>query len=154
MDRMVARRPASSPKTLSQLLTVDGFECLDVLIDHGQLCHSQDCHGQTGLARRPHCHVHFTPTSASLINQVRRWFEEPTRKRLRRGVRTSIYQLDTDIRAFIERHNQNLKPYKWTKSADEILTSVKRFCQKTDRHMRRTLDSHHYVTATLIVRPE
>ena len=58
------------------------------------------------LARRPHCHVHFTPTSASWINQVERWFAELTRKKLRRGVHTSTKQLETDIRAFIECHNE------------------------------------------------
>jgi len=45
--------------------------------------------------------------------------------------------LETDIRAFIERHNENPKPYRWTKSADEILASVKRFCQKTEQTLCR-----------------
>lgn len=85
------------------------------------------------LARRPHYHVHFTPTSASWINQVERWFAELTRKQLQRGVHRSIGQLEADILTFIERHNENPKPYRWTKSADEILASVKRFCQKTDQ---------------------
>ena len=85
------------------------------------------------LVRRPHYHVHFTPTSASWINQIERWFAELTRKQLRRGVHTSIMQLETDICTFIERHNENPKPYRWVKSADEILASVKRFCQKTEQ---------------------
>ena len=85
------------------------------------------------LARRPRYHVHFTPTSASWINQVERWFAELTRKKLRRGVHTSTSQLEADIRSFIERHNENPKPYKWTKSADEILSAVKRFCQKAEQ---------------------
>jgi len=85
------------------------------------------------LARRPHYHVHFTPTSASWINQVERWFAELTCKQLRRGVHTSTTQLEQDIGAFIKLHNQNPKPYRWTKSADEILASVKRFCQPTER---------------------
>src|SRR5215204_2267593 len=85
------------------------------------------------LARRPHYHVHFTPTSASWINQVERWFAELTRKQLRRGVHTSTKQLETDIRSFIERHNDNPKPYRWTKSADQILASVRRFCQTAER---------------------
>ena len=88
---------------------------------------------RTWLARRPHYHVHFTPTSASWINQVERWFAELTRKKLRRGVHTSTSQLEADIRSFIERHNENPKPYKWTKSADEILSVVKRFCQKAEQ---------------------
>jgi transposase len=85
------------------------------------------------LARRPNSRVPFTPTSASWINQVERWFAELTRKQLRRGVHTSIKQLEADIHSFIERHNDNPKPYRWTKSADEILASVKRFCQKTEQ---------------------
>ncbi len=85
------------------------------------------------LARRPHYHIHFTPTSASWINQVERWFAELTRKQLQRGVHRSIGQLEADIRAFIDQHNANPKPFKWTKSADEILASVKRFCQKTEQ---------------------
>ena len=91
------------------------------------------------LARRPHYHVHFTPTSASWINQVERWFAELTRKQIRRGVHTSTKQLEADIRHFIERHNENPKPYRWTKSADEILASVKRFCQKTEKTLCREL---------------
>jgi len=85
------------------------------------------------LARRPHYHVHFTPTSASWINQVERWFAELTRKQLQRGVHTSTRQLEADIQAFIDKHNENPKPFKWTKSADEILASVKRFCHRLDQ---------------------
>jgi transposase len=85
------------------------------------------------LTRRPHYHVHFTPTSASWINQVERWFAELTRKRLRGGVHTSVRQLEADIRTFIDRHNENPKLFKWIKSADQIPASVKRFCQKTQQ---------------------
>jgi hypothetical protein len=59
------------------------------------------------LARRAHYHVHFTPALASSINQVERWFAEPTRKQLRRGVHTSTSQLEQDIRSFIDRYNEN-----------------------------------------------
>jgi transposase len=75
------------------------------------------------LARRPYYHVHFTPTSASWIHQIERWFAELTRKQLQRGVHTSVRQLEADIRSFIELHNNNPKPFKWTKSADQILLS-------------------------------
>lgn len=85
------------------------------------------------LVRRPHWHVHFTPTSASWINQVERWFAELTRKQLQRGVHRSTAELEADIAAFINAHNDNPKPYKWVKSADEILASVKRFCQRTQK---------------------
>ena len=87
------------------------------------------------LARRAHWHVHFTPTSASWINQVERWFAELTRKQLQRGVHTSTRQLEADIRAFIEQHNEDPKPFKWTKSADDILAAVKRFCLRVDQNL-------------------
>ena len=87
------------------------------------------------LARRPHWHVHFTPTSASWINQVERWFAELTRKQLQRGVHTSTRQLEADIRAFIEKHNEDPKPFKWAKSADDILAAVKRFCLKVEQNL-------------------
>jgi transposase len=91
------------------------------------------------LARRPHYHVHFTPTSASWINQVERWFAELTRKQIQRGVHTSTGQLEADIRTFIEHHNEKPAPFKWTKSADEILASVKRFCHKTQQTLSSEL---------------
>ena len=87
------------------------------------------------LARRPHYQVHFTPTSASWLNQVERWFAELTRKQLRRGVHTSTSQLEADIRAFIDTHNADPKPFKWTKSAAAILAAVKRFCLRVDQHL-------------------
>jgi transposase len=106
---------------------------------HGQLCHHKTPKIRAWLTRRPHYRVHFTPTSASWINQVERWFAELTRKRLRRAVHTSVRHLQADIRVFIDRHNQNPKPFKWTKSADQILASVKRFCQKTQKTLCREL---------------
>lgn len=82
------------------------------------------------LARRSHWHVHFTPTSASWINQIERWFAELTRKQLQRGVHRSVEELEVAINEFIEVYNHNPKPFKWTRSADDILSSVKRFCHK------------------------
>ena len=87
------------------------------------------------LARRPHWHVHFTPTSASWLNQVERWFAELTRKQLQRGVHRATLQLEADIRAFIETHNENPKPFKWTRSADDILAAVKRFCLRVEQNL-------------------
>src|SRR2546430_9273284 len=100
---------------------------------HGQLRHSQNgCYQNlAGATAALPCALHAN--TASWINQVERWFAELTRKQIRRGVHTSTKQLETDIRAFIERHNENPKPYRWTKPADEILASVKRFCQKTEQ---------------------
>ena len=80
----------------------------------------------------------YPPKHTSWINQVERWFAELTRKQLQRGVHRSTAELEADITAFIAAHNENPKPYRLVKSADEILASVKRFCQKT---MSRTSDS-------------
>lgn len=78
---------------------------------------------KTRLARRPRWHVHFTPTSASWINQVEGWFAELRRKQLQRGVHRSIAELEADIATSIDAHNENPKPYRWVKSAEEILPS-------------------------------
>ena len=83
------------------------------------------------LAKRPRYHVHFTPTSASWINQVERWFALLTQRALRRGVHRSVAELEHDIHAFIDATNAEPKPFRWVKSADDILASVKRFCLRT-----------------------
>lgn len=87
------------------------------------------------FARRPHWHMHFTPTSSSWINQVERFFSLLAEKQIKRGAHTSVKQLIAAIEAFISRQNENPKPLRWTKSADDILASIERFC-------RRTLDVH------------
>jgi transposase len=88
------------------------------------------------LAKRPRFHLHFTPTSASWLNLVERWFAQLTDKQLRRGVHRSTKELETAIRSYIQHHNKNPKPFVWHKTADKILDSVARFCT-------RTLDSGH-----------
>lgn len=80
------------------------------------------------FAKRPRWHVHLTPTSSSWLNQVERFFAKLTDKKLRRGVYRSVDQLNADIEAFITAHNADPKPFRWTKSADDILASVERFC--------------------------
>lgn len=94
------------------------------------------------LAKRPHWHVHFTPTGASWINQVERFFALITEKQIRRGVHRSTQALEKDIRAFIDGHNNDPKPFRWTKSADDILASIQRFCQRT-LQVERTSESGH-----------
>jgi transposase len=80
------------------------------------------------LAKRPRWHVHLTPTSASWLNQVERFFALITERKIRRGIYRSVVALRTDILSFIERHNVEPKPFRWTKSADDILRSIERFC--------------------------
>ena len=80
------------------------------------------------FARHPRFHVHFTPTSASWLNQVERWFASLTEKYIRRGTHRSTRQLEQAIRQYLDIHNANPKPFVWTKSADDILASIERFC--------------------------
>src|SRR5499426_1127340 len=82
------------------------------------------------LTRHPRFHMHFTPTGASWINLVERWFAALTEKQLRRGVHRSTRELETAIRRYIETTNGKPKPFVWTKTADEILASIARFCQR------------------------
>jgi|SRR5580692_4673165 transposase len=91
---------------------------------------------QRWLLKRPRFHVHFTPTSASWLNLVERWFAAITEKRIRRGSFRSTRELEQAIHAFLNLHNAQPKPFVWTKSADDILNSIARFC-------RRTNDSAH-----------
>ena len=80
------------------------------------------------LVKRPRWHVHLTPTGASWINQVERFFALLSERQIKRGVHRSVADLQATITAFIERHNAQPRPFKWTKSADDILTSIERFC--------------------------
>jgi transposase len=83
------------------------------------------------LAKRPHWHVHLTPTSASWINQVERFFAELTNKQIRRGVHRSTTELEAAIHRYIETENRDPKPFRWTRAADDILASIQRFCLRT-----------------------
>jgi transposase len=88
------------------------------------------------LVTHPRYHLHFTPTSASWINLVERFFALLTEKQVRRGAHRSTAELERAILAYLDVHNENPRPFIWTKSADQILAGVARFC-------RRTLDSAH-----------
>ena len=83
------------------------------------------------FAKRPRFHIHFTPTYGSWINLVERWFAELTNKRIRRGVFRSVKELETAIREYIDVHNEDPKPFVWTKTADQILASIARYAQRT-----------------------
>ena len=83
------------------------------------------------LARHPRFHVHFTPTSASWLNQVERWFATLTQKQIRRGTHRSTVELEQAIRSDLSIYNRDPKPFVWAKTADQILGSMKRFCMRT-----------------------
>ena len=82
------------------------------------------------LLKRPRWHLQFTPTSASWLNLVETWFALLTRWHLQRGVFTSTADLEAAIRAYIDQTNAKPKPFGRTESADTILASVGRFCQR------------------------
>ena len=83
------------------------------------------------FAKRPRFHVHFTPTYGSWMNLVERWFAEITNKRIRRGIFRSVKELENAIREYIDVHNEDPKPFVWTRTADEILASIARFARPT-----------------------
>ena len=80
------------------------------------------------LARRPRYHIHFTPTYASWLNQVERWFGLITQKAIRRGSFSSVKELVRKIDQFVEHYNAHTRPFFWTATAESILTKVQRLC--------------------------
>jgi transposase len=87
------------------------------------------------LERNPRFHVYFTPTSASWLNMVERFFRDLTVNRLRRGVFRGVEELIYDILNYVELHNDDPKPYIWTAKASDVLAKVKR--------ARKALDNRH-----------
>ncbi len=83
------------------------------------------------LLRHPRFVLHFTPTSSSWINQVERWFATLTEKQIRRGVHRSTVALERAIEDYLATYNRAPRPFQWTKSADQILESLARYCSRT-----------------------
>lgn len=86
---------------------------------------------QRWFARHPRFHVHFTPTYSSWLNQIERWFALLEQKQLKRAAHRSVAELERAIYEFIDVNNDAAKPFVWTKTADDILASLKRFCAST-----------------------
>lgn len=97
------------------------------------------------LAKHPRFTLHFTPTSASWLNLVERFFAEITRKRIRRGAYASVAELEAAILDYLTRHNAAPKPFVWTKSARVILEKERRALDKLDaiKTGNQALDSEH-----------
>lgn len=85
------------------------------------------------FARRPRFHIHYTPTYSSWLNQVERWFALLTERAIKRGAHTSVRQLTRAIQDFLAVTNDQPAPFKWTKTADEILTKTARAAIATTR---------------------
>jgi transposase len=81
------------------------------------------------LLRNPRFHIHFIPTHSSWLNMVESWFSLLSKRKLKRGVHCSTQALERDINDFIGANNDDPTPYVWTKSAEEILDSLRRYCQ-------------------------
>jgi len=101
---------------------------------------------QRWMAKRPRFHAHYTPTYSSWLNLVERWFARLSERKIKRASHRSTRELERDIRDFLKHTNEQPKPFIWTKSADQILASVRRFCQYTLESQGinwRTSDSGH-----------
>ena len=90
---------------------------------------------KTWLEKHPRFPLHFTPTSASWLNLVERWFGEITRKRIRRGVFKSVPELVAAIDECIRLTNKNPTPFMWTKTVDDILAKIK--------HCKAVIETQH-----------
>ena len=83
------------------------------------------------LARRPRCHLHFTPTSAWWLNQLERWFAEITQQQIRRGTYRSTQAQDKATREYLSVYNEDPQPFMWTTIADDSLEALKSYCIRT-----------------------
>ena len=114
------------------LTTVDKAVRAD--LDVHLICDNYATHNtaeiKTWLGRHPRFHIHFTPTGSSWINQVERWFGFLTDQLLRRGVHKSVAALENDVRDWITAWNDDPKPFRWTKTADEILDSLAKYMSR------------------------
>ena len=82
------------------------------------------------LLAHPRFVLHFTPTGASWLNLVERWFAELTRRMLQRGTHGSVAELTADINAWLDTWNENPKPFVWTKNADQILDTIRSYLER------------------------
>jgi transposase len=97
------------------------------------------------LAKHPRFHLHFTPTSASWLNMVERFFRDVTTKRLRRGVFHSVPDLVAALEDYLVKHNEAPSPFVWTAKANDILTKVERARKRLPRLSRRRSGPQHLV---------
>ena len=101
---------------------------------------------QRWLSKRPRFHVHYTPTYSSWLNLVERWFALLSERKIKRASHRSTRELEADIRDFLDHTNEEPEPFIWTKSADQILASIRRACQYTlasHTNLGATSDSGH-----------
>jgi len=114
------------------LATID--KTVPARLDVHLICDNYGTHktpaSKAWLGRHPRFHMHFTPTGSSWINQVERWFGFLTDQKIRRGAHKSVQALEADIRTWITDWKTHPRPFVWTKTAEEILESLARFCRR------------------------
>ena len=114
------------------LITID--KTVPAELDVHLICDNYGTHKtpaiKTWLAKHPRFHMHFTPTGSSWINQVERWFGFLTDQMIKRGVHKNVQALEKDIRDWVADWNTRPKPFIWTKTAEEILESLARYCRR------------------------
>lgn len=103
---------------------------LDIHLIIDNYCTHKHAKVKTWLAQRPHFHVHHTPTYASWLNQVERWFGIITQRAIRRGSFSNVKQLIAKIEQFVATYNETKAPFVWTATADSILEKIQRLCAK------------------------
>jgi transposase len=104
-------------------------ECdVHVIVDNSSTHKTPEIH--RWLLRHPRFELHFTPTYSSWLNLVERWFAELTAKQLRRGTHRSTRELEAAISVWVEHWNEDPKPFVWHKTADEILDTLARYCER------------------------
>ena len=101
---------------------------LDIHLVVDNYCTHKHAKVRAWLAQRPRFHVHYTPTYASWLNQVERWFGIITQRAIRRGSFSSVKELIAKIEQFVAAYNKTKTPFNWTASADSILEKLQRLC--------------------------
>jgi transposase/transposase-like protein len=124
------RHRAAEFKKFLERINAEVPDDLDVhlILDNYATHKTPDIH--RWLLRHPRFHLHFTPTSGSWLNMVERWFGELTTKKIKRGAHTNVPNLERDIRDWIVLWNEDPRPYVWVKTADQILESIARYCDR------------------------
>jgi transposase len=114
------------------LITID--KTVPAELDVHLICDNYGTHKtpaiKTWLAKHPRFHMHFTPTGSSWINQVERWFGFLTDQMIKRGAHKNVQALEKDIRDWVADWNTRPRPFIWTKTAEEILESLARYCRR------------------------
>jgi transposase len=130
IGRMHSRHRAIEFKQFLQTIDAEVPDHLDVHVVLDNSSTHKTPAIQRWLAAHPRFVLHFTPTSSSWLNLVERWFAELTTKLLKRGTHRSVRALNDDILTWIETWNHEPRPFVWTKTADQILDSIARYCQR------------------------